>query len=116
MDVSEMRMLRWMYRGTREDKIRKEYKRGSIKVVEIPKKIQDGRQGWYGHLLRRDEDHVRRYTMLEMKVRGKRKEGRPRKRWRDCVRDDLQLRGIAEEKSVEATHPQRRPHIEMGES
>ena len=98
MDVAEMRMLRWMCGLTREDRIRNEYIRGSTKVVEISKKIQEGRLRWYGHLLRRDEDHVGRCTM-EMKVQGRRKRGRPRKRWRDCVRDDLQLKGITEEEA-----------------
>ena len=96
MDVAEMRMLRWMSGVTREDKIRNEYIRGSTKVIELSKKIQEGRLRWYGHLLRRDDDHVGRHIM-EMEVQGRRKRGRPRKRWRDCVRDDLQYKGINEE-------------------
>ena len=98
MDVAEMRMLRWMCGVTREDRIRNEYIRGSTKVVEISKKIQEGRLRWYGHLMRRDEDHVARHTM-EMEIEGRRKRGRPRKRWRDCVKDDLQLKGISEEEA-----------------
>nr|XP_027222801.1 uncharacterized protein LOC113814926 [Penaeus vannamei] len=59
MDVTEMRMLRWMCRVQREDRIRNEYIRESTMVVEISKKIQDGRLRRYGHLLRG------RKTMLE---------------------------------------------------
>ena len=91
-----MRMLRWMSGVTREDRIRNEYIRGSTKVVEISKKVQEGRLRWYGHLMRRENDHVGRNTM-EMEVQGRRRRGRPRKRWRDCVRDDMQLKGINEE-------------------
>ena len=43
MDVAEMRMLRWMCGVKREDRIRNEYVRGSVKVVEISKKVQEGR-------------------------------------------------------------------------
>ena len=63
MDVAEMRMLRWMSGVTREDRIRNEYIRGSTKVVEISKKVQEGRQIWYGHLMRRENDNVGRNTM-----------------------------------------------------
>ena len=98
MDVAEMRMLRWMSGVTREDKIRNEYIRGSTKVVEISKKVQEGRLRWYGHLLRREEDHIGRRTM-EMEVQGRRRRGRPRKRWRDCVREDLREKGIDEDEA-----------------
>ena len=98
MDVTEMRMLKWISGVTREDRIRNVYIRGSTKVVEISKKLQGGRLRWYGHLLRREDDHVGRSTM-EMEVQGKRRRGRPRKRWRDCVRDDMYLRGIGEEET-----------------
>ncbi|XP_064109662.1 uncharacterized protein LOC135217627 [Macrobrachium nipponense] len=84
MDVAEMRVLRWMSGVTREDRNRNGYIRGSTKVVEKSKKIQEGRLRWYGHLLRREEHHVGRHAM-EMEERGKTKEERPRKRWRDCV-------------------------------
>ena len=95
MDVAEMRMLRWMSGVTREDRVRNDYIRGSTKVVEISKKMQEGRLRWYGHLLRRAEDHVGRHTM-NMEVQGRRKRGRPRKRWRDCVREDMREKGIVE--------------------
>ena len=88
MDVAEMRMLRWMCGVTREDRIRNEYVRGSVKVVEISKKVQEGRLRWYGHILRREEEHIGRQTM-DMEVQGRRRRGRPKKRWRDCAREDL---------------------------
>nr|XP_027224813.1 uncharacterized protein LOC113817013 [Penaeus vannamei] len=37
MEVTEMRMLRWMFEVTREDRIRNEFMRRSTKVVEISK-------------------------------------------------------------------------------
>ncbi|XP_068207502.1 uncharacterized protein [Palaemon carinicauda] len=95
MDVAKMRMLRWMSGVTREDRIRNDYIKGSTKVVEISKKVQEGTLRWYGHLMRRDEDHVGRHT-IEMEVQGRRRRGRPWKRWRDCVRGDSQEKGIDE--------------------
>ena len=64
MDVAEMKMLRWMVGVTRRDQIRNEYIRGTVKVTEISKKIQESRLRWYGHLRRRvGEDHVGREVM-----------------------------------------------------
>ena len=55
MDVAEMRMLRWMSGVTKLDRIRNERIRGTTKVVEIAKKVQeqerrlklDGHVLWY---------------------------------------------------------------------
>ena len=59
------------------------------KVTEMHRKIQEKRLRWYGHILRRDEDHIiRRAT--NMKVEGRRKQGQPRRKWMDCVREDLE--------------------------
>ncbi|XP_064077642.1 uncharacterized protein LOC135195310 [Macrobrachium nipponense] len=92
MDVAEMRMLRWMSTVIREDRTRNDYIKGSTKVVEVSKKVQEGRLRWYGHLLRRDEDPTRRHTMV-MEGQGRVRRGRPRKRWKDCVRGDLHEKG-----------------------
>ena len=43
LEVAEMRMLRWMCGATRRDRIRNEYIKGTVKVVEISKKIQQRR-------------------------------------------------------------------------
>ncbi|XP_066946930.1 uncharacterized protein [Macrobrachium rosenbergii] len=59
------------------------------------KESAGGRLRWYGHLLRRDEDHAGRHTM-GMKSRKREEEERPRKRWKDCVRGDLREKGIDE--------------------
>ena len=48
-------------------------------MVEISKKVQEGRLRWYGHLLRREDDHVGR-SMMDMEVQVRRRRGRPRKK------------------------------------
>ena len=53
LDVTEMRMLRWVSRVTKLDRIRNERIRGTTKVGEILKKVQESRLKWYGHVLRR---------------------------------------------------------------
>ena len=53
LEVAEMRMLRWMCGVTKLDKIRNERIRGTTKVGEITKKVQERRLKWYGYVMRR---------------------------------------------------------------
>ena len=96
LDVAEMKMLRWMSGVTRMDRVRNEHIRGTVKVTETSKKVQEARLRWYGHLMRREEQHVAREVM-DMVVDGTRRRGRPKTRWKDCVGDDMRERGIREE-------------------
>jgi hypothetical protein len=83
-----MRILRWMYGVTRKDKVRIKYIRGSLKVATITVKLKGNRLSWYGHVMRREENHVTR-RMMNMNVEGWRGRGQPKKRWIDCVRQDM---------------------------
>ena len=47
---------------------------------------------WYGHVKRREEEYVGK-KMMEMAVPGRRKSGRPRRRWIDLVREDMERVG-----------------------
>ena len=88
LDVTEMRMLRWMSGVTRMDRVRNEHIRGTVKVTEASKKVQEARLRWYGHLMRREELHVAREVM-DIEINGTRRRGRPKTRWKDCIRDDM---------------------------
>ena len=90
-NVAEMRMLQWMCGDMKLDKIRNERIRGEMKVGEIAKKLQERRLKWYGHVMRREEHYIGRRAM-EMKVQGRRKRGRPKRRWLDKVKDDIKER------------------------
>ena len=88
LDVAEMRMLRWMSGITKLDKIRNERIRGTTKVGEISKKVQESRLKRYGHVLRREDEYVGKRVMA-MEVPGKRRRGRPKRRRLDSIRNDL---------------------------
>ena len=51
---------------------------------------------WYRHVLRRDDGHVLRKA-LEFEVKGKRKQGRPRKTWRSQVEKESKSVGLKKE-------------------
>ena len=73
---------------TKLDRIRNERIRGTTKVGEISKKVQESRLKWYGHVLRREDEYVGKRVMA-MEVPGKRRRGRPKRRWSDIIRNDL---------------------------
>ena len=88
MEVAEMKMLRFAMGVTRKDKIRNEYVRSTVKVKRLGMKMREGRLRWYGHLMTRDQEYVGR-KMIEMELPGKRKRGRPRRRFLDVVKEDM---------------------------
>ena len=94
LEVAEMRMLRWMCGVTKLDKIRNERKRVTTKVGEITKKVHGRRLKWYGHMMRIEGHYVGRRAMV-MKVQGRRKRGRPNRRWLDKVKDNTKEKGLS---------------------
>ena len=95
MEVTEMKMLRFAMGVTRKDKIRNKHIRSTIKVEQLGMKMREGRLRWYGHVMRRDQEYVGR-KMMEMELLGKRKRGRPKRRFLDAVKEDMREVGVKE--------------------
>ena len=68
------------------DKIRNEYIRGTAQVGKFGEKTRETRLRWYGHLRRKDDGFIGR-RMLRMELPGKRKRGRPKRRFMDVVKE-----------------------------
>ena len=81
---------------TKLDRIRNERIRGTTKVGEISKKVQESRLKWYGHVLRREDEYVGK-RVKAMEVPGKRRRGRPKRRWLDSIGNDLSERELSRE-------------------
>ncbi len=82
---------------TNLDSIRNERIRGTMKVGEISKKMQESRLKLY-HASRREEEYVGMRVMV-VEVPGKRRRGRPKLRWLDNIKNDLLERKLSEEVS-----------------
>ena len=82
MEVAEMKMLRFVMGVTKKDKIRNKYIRTTVKVEQLGMKMREGRLRWYGHVMWRDQ--VGR-KMMKMELPGKRKRGRPKRKFLDVV-------------------------------
>ena len=57
--------------------------------------MQESWLKWYGHVLRREEYVGNRVMVME--VPGKRRRGRPTRRWLDSIRNDLSERELSGE-------------------
>ena len=77
-----------------------EYARGTAKNAKQGDKLRSARLHWYGHIKRREENYVGK-RMMKMAVPGRRKRGRPRRRWMDLVREDMERIGTREEDEVD---------------
>ena len=82
MEVAEIKMLRFAMGVTRKDKVRNEHM-STVKVERLRMKMREGRLRWYGHVMRRDQEYVGR-NMMEMELPGKRRRGRPKRRFFRC--------------------------------
>ena len=89
MEVAEMKMLRFAMRVTGKDKIRNEHIRSTVKIERLGMKMKEGRLRWYGYVMRRDQEYVGR-KMMKMELPGKRRRGRPKRRFLDVVKEDMQ--------------------------
>ena len=99
MEVAELKIVRWALGVTTKDKMRNEYMRGTVKIAKLGDKLWNARVHWYGHVKRREDYMGKR--MMEMVMPGRRKNGRPRRRWMDLVRDDMERVGVREGDKVD---------------
>ncbi|VDP37763.1 unnamed protein product [Heligmosomoides polygyrus] len=71
----ETKMLRWTAGVTRLDRVRNDAIRQRFGIAPIAEKLREARLRWYGHVLRANDDTVRKIG-LNLEVPGKRPRGR----------------------------------------
>ncbi len=107
---TEMRMLRWITGVTLKDKIRSEDIRLKTGVADVKDKIKESRLRWYGHVKRSGDDSFLK-NIMDAEVRGRRSQGRQRKRWIDLVRQDMKTVGIKDEDAQRRSLWRRSIHV-----
>ena len=78
------------------DKITNEYIRGTAQVGRFGERRREARLRWFGHVRRKDDGYIGR-RMLRKELPGKRKRGRPKRRFMDVVREDMAVVEVTEE-------------------
>ena len=98
---AEMRMVRWMCGVKLKDRLPSKELRERLGVDDIAFILQQNRLRsvrWYGHVLRKDDDWVKK--CMEYEVEGLTPRGRPKMTWKEVVREDCQARKLNKENAV----------------
>ena len=93
---SEMRMLRWMTGVSLSERKSNECVRSMLAIDDVAEVMRRNRLRWFGHVERRDElCWLKRIETLQ--VDGDGVKGRPKKRWREVLREDMREKGLCRE-------------------
>ena len=84
LEVTEIKMCIWVCGHTLRDHVRNENVKERLTLESIAERCRKARLRWFGHVKRRDQYYEGRKT-LEMVPPGRRKRGRQKQRWMDCV-------------------------------
>ena len=96
LEKTEMRLLRIIKGVTLRDRVKSVDIKKELGVSSTQEKVREMRLRWYGHMQRMEENNEVR-AVGDMRVPVKRPRGRPRGRWMDCVRRDMQVLRITPE-------------------
>jgi len=61
--------------------------------------LQQNRLQWYGHVLQKDDDWVKK--CMEYETEGSKLRGRPKRTWREVVEKDYQARKLNKEDAMD---------------
>ena len=98
----DRRMLRIMAGVTWKDGISSKEVADRSGVKELAVILREQRLRWYEHVVRRTEEEPL-YRVNEVEVDGRIPRDRPKKTWRKCVQDDLELLSVGEEEALDIT-------------
>ena len=96
LNSAEMRMLRWARGKTRLDHVRNEDIRKEARKKSVETFLENKRLKWCGHCLRREPDHICAKS-LRLEVSGRRSRGRPKRRWRDNIKEVMKKYQLTED-------------------
>ena len=88
LQATERRMLRMIYGVMLKDMVESTVIASRVGVDDLEEHLRQKRLRWFGHIARRDEE-VEINKVFELKIEGRRKRGRPVKRWIDVVEEDM---------------------------
>ena len=73
---------------------------GTAKIAKLGDTLRGTRLSWYGHVKRLRKDYIGKRMIPEMAIPGKKRIGRPKRRWIDLEREDMEMVGAREEDEI----------------
>jgi hypothetical protein len=86
LSVAEMRMLRWICRHTRLDRMRNDDIRDRLEVASIEEKLIQHRLRWFGHVHRRPTEAPVHRSIIKRDNNVKRGSDRPNLTWEKIIK------------------------------
>ena len=110
MEVTEMRMLRWMCGNTMIDTIKNQEFGEKLGVAPLSTKMRENRSRWFGHVQRKTHDApVRRIECII--VEGKKSRGRPRRTYEEQIKSDMHELHLSKDLTRDRGSWQRLIHV-----
>ena len=97
---AEMRMVRCMCGVKLKDRLPSKELRERLGVDDTALVLQQNRLRWYGHVLQKDDDDWVKKCM-KYEVEGSRPRRRPKKTWKEVVREDCQACKLNKEDAMD---------------
>ena len=94
-----MRMVRWMCSIKLKDRFPSRQLRERLGIDDIALVLQQNKLRWCGHVMRKEDDWVKK--CIEYEVEGPRPRERPKRTWREVVEKDCQSRKLNTEDAVD---------------
>ena len=94
LEKFHMRSLRSIMRIRWQDRITNLEVLDRAKMTSIEAMILKAQLRWVGHVIRMDDHRLPKQLMYGELTSGKRNQGRPRKRFKDCVKSNIKPSGI----------------------
>jgi len=92
-------MIRWMCSIKLKDRFPSRQLRERLGIDDIALVLQQNKLRWYGHVMRKEDDWVKK--CMEYEVEGPRPRERPKRTWREVVEKDCQSRKLNTEDAVD---------------
>ena len=92
-------MVRWMCSIKLKDRFPSRQLRERLGIDDIALVLQQNKLRWYGHVMRKEDDWVKK--CMEYEVEGPRPRERPKRTWREVVEKDCQARKLNKEDAVD---------------
>jgi len=93
-------MVRWMCGVQLKDRLPRKELRERLDIDDMALVLQQNRLRWYWHVLRKDYDDWMKKCM-EYEVEGSRPRGRPKRTWREVVKEDCHVHKLNTEDAMD---------------
>ena len=93
LNRNDMMMIRWICSAKLRDKVPSEELRSRLGLCSIENVLRCGHLRWYGHVQRMDPETYPR-KVENIIATGSNPRGRPRKTWKQCIKNDLSVKGL----------------------